>query len=292
MRKILWPFLFWSCLLFGTFTGNAQSARVLSPSDSIARMTLRYLHPFYKSLEKQHPFSGTYDLGFSYPLNKKWQINTSIPFGLAKYDVNLFQPEYDDPMLNHIKKISKTAWGNAMLGLSYSNKHRTAHYSYWQGFVFLPTATRGHNEAAPYMLMSNINEFHKYLSHATILGFEAAYGRQGPVRWHYELAAGFEYFLTGSRAMLSDDLYARYTLTGAYKLNSLLISADYSGLINISKTDLDAFRDRMYDVINIGIYYIGNIVQPGLFFAYNARDFYRDIADGSMGIKLSYRFAN
>ena len=271
---------------------KAQSTQLFSPADSVARLELRYLHPFYDYIDKNKIISGAYDIAFSYPISDNWKLMASIPYGVAKYEIELDYLEYSDPLISNPFDVSKTAWGNLMLGATYCKKLNNSKYLNTQGSIFLPTASHGsNNKALDYMLYGDLSEMHKYLNYVTTIFTKIAYGTIKQTAWNFELGGGLEYMFAGSNATVADDLYLNYSFNGNYSFDQFALSADYTGLINLTTDEYDDFRDQMFDVFSLGAHYSAGNFQPSLFYSVYTRDDIRDVISGTLGIKLAYRFA-
>ncbi|MCG8376466.1 MAG: hypothetical protein MI702_08275 [Chlorobiales bacterium] len=281
---------------FTASIGKAQSTQLFSPSDSVPKIELRYLHPFYKSLDKQGLLSGGYDIAFSYPINRTWNVQASIPLLFAKYEFESYYYGYGGGYgYGYLEPdvISKkdNAIGNIMIGVQsnrFLQKNRVFSFDLQ---LFLPTAPKDYNDAADYAAYANVYEFQKYLWDVTSVAVKGTYSSNPESGWIYAMSGGVMYLIGGSNSGLDDDLCVSYMLGTGYKVKSFTFGIDYQGLINLTNDFLNDFRDRMFDAVNIGAQYSFGNFQPSLFYSVNTRNDLRDFVSGTLGLKLAYRFA-
>ena len=274
---------------------NAQTSQLFTPADSVAKIELRYLHPFYKSLEKQGLLSGCYDITISYPINPKWNIQASLPLLFAKYeyaDVSYFVfnedgGSYQEP---NMISINDNAIGNIMIGVQSNRYFKNNKAFSFDLQLFLPTAPKDNNDALEYATFANASEFQKYLEDVTSISTKGTYASNPESGWFYALSGGLMYLIGSADSGLDDDLCMSYMLGTGYKVKSLALGIDYQGLINLTNDSFDDFRDRMFDVVNFGAQYSFGNFQPSLFYSVYTRDDLSDIVSGTLGIKLAYRF--
>jgi hypothetical protein len=277
---------------------NAQSTQLFSPADSVARIELRYLHPFYEELDKQGLLSGGYDFTVSYPINNKWNIQASIPLLFSKYDIDYYQyPDggYGYGGYGYFETTTVTekdnAIGNIMIGINSNRFLRNNRVFSFDLQLFLPTSPKEFNKAIDYAGYANLYEFQKYFGDVTSIAAKANYASNPETGWFYSLSGGSVFLIGGSDSGIDEDFCFSYALGAGYKVKSIAFSLDYQGLINLTNDAFNDFRDRMFDAINIGAHYsIGNF-QPSLIYSLYTRDDIRDMVTGTLGIKLAYRFA-
>ncbi|WP_430817266.1 hypothetical protein [Carboxylicivirga sp. RSCT41] len=272
---------------------KGQSTQLFSPADSVARLEMRYLHPFYKLVDKQGMLSGVYDFSISYPINSKWNIQASVPLLFAKYDVTNYYGYgggygYGDS--HTVSTIKDNAIGNIMLGINANSFFNNSRVFSFNLQLFLPTA-QDDNDAVDYAVYANLYELQKYFSDVTSVTAKATYAYIPGSGLFYSLSSGAVYLIAGSDSGFDNDFCLSYAFSGGYKINKLAFGIDYLGFINLTNDVFDDFRDRMFDALTIGAHYsIGNF-EPSLFYSVYTRDDIRDVISGTLGIKLAYRFA-
>ncbi|MCT4643345.1 MAG: hypothetical protein N4A74_00055 [Carboxylicivirga sp.] len=275
-------------LLLSFNASQAQSSQLFTPADSVPVVELRYLHPFYESVDKQGLLSGGYDFTLSYPMNNNWNIQVSLPLLFAKYEVESLD-FYGSYGANVITK-NDNAVGNIMIGANY-NQHQANNRTFsFMGQIYLPTAPHNLTEAVEYVAYANFNEVQKYLGNTTTILAKVAYSSFPKNSMFYSLNGGFQYQIAGDEALVENEFYTNLGFTTGYNFNSVAVSADYAALIVLGEGDFEKFRDRMVDVLSLGIHYTKGKFNPGIFYSFYTQEDYRDLTSGVLGIKLAYRF--
>ncbi len=285
MRNLIKTALATALLIVCTNTVDAQSTQLFAPADSIIRIELRYLHPFYKQVENQGLLSGIYDFSFSHPLKNNWNLNFSLPLLFAKYD-----REEDYYFDTSSSTLNTNAVGNIMIGVNKNNQLKNNRLISLYLQLYLPTSPKDYDEASEYALYANLYDAQKYLGNVTTFLTKIAYQTRPQTGWFYSIQGGFQYHYNFDFAD-NRDLYLNYGLTGGYIANNITFSSEYMGIINLTNSIFPDFRDRMFDSFAFGIHYNTGNFNPSLFYSFYTREDIRDFMSGTLGIKLAYRFA-
>jgi len=291
---------------------HAQSTQFFTPNDSVPRIELRYQHPFYKSdntdmvkstVDKNPLYSAVYELAFSFPLSKSWQMHTSLPFCITDYQMTIkgigqdgyggyYNPSQGllDPLLSKDYVISESskAWGNLMIGFSYSKALNKKHYLKWHSNVFLPTASRRKSGSVWHMMCSNATEIYRYANNATTLYTQIQYGSDKATGFNYFISGGFHGTTTGTQAIIEESFNLNYSLGGRFSTESITASCELMGLNNL-KDGYDNFHGKSLNSLNVGMHYTKGAFIPSFFYSMYLKDEMRDVVSGVLGIKLAYR---
>lgn len=281
---------------------KGQSAQLFTPPDSVARLELRYLHPFYESVDNQGLLSGNYDFTLSYPINNRWSIQASIPIIFSKYDLDnsySYDGGYGGYTGAKTTTLKDNFIGNIMIGVNTNHYQQKSRVLSLDLQLYLPTAPHKYDPLS-IAAGTNLCEYQKYLYDVTTIATKVTYASNPETGWFYSLSGGAQ-LLIGKSDYVGDDndLYFSYALRTGYKIKSFAFGLDYNGIIKLTHTETDAyryrrsheFRDRMFDAINVSAHYSLNNFQPSIFYSVYTRNDLRDIISGTLGIKLAYRFA-
>jgi len=305
-----------------TSASFSQSTQLLHLSDTVPRLELRYLHTFFNdgqqdyaisTMHKNPFYSATYEVAFSYPLNKALFLSASLPFSYTEYEMSIIDLGYGgygysdgdvgrggyggyvgDPLfLNETSyDHSEQAWGNIMLGLTYNKTYAKARKLQVQGQLFIPTASRGKSNSVWNMAARNMTEFFRYANNTTTVLTKVLYGTQQAQGWNYAISGGFYYTLTGTQAPVGDDLFMNYSLGGSYHFKNLAASCEFIGaaIVTEDSDNYDDFFDRTLNSANLGLHYTKGAFIPCIFYSTYLRANIREELPGILGVKLSYRF--
>lgn len=189
---------------------KAQSAQLFTPTDSVARIELRYLHPFYKSIDNQGLLRGNYDFTISYPINSKWNIQASVPLLFTKYeDVDYYNPTYSyghgdgdygygysygydyyDSEVTHKDNFI----GNIMIGINTNRYLQKSRVLSLDLQLYLPTAPHKYDPLS-IAAGANLCEYQKYLYDVTTIATKVTYASNPETGWFYSLCGGTQFLI-------------------------------------------------------------------------------------------------
>ncbi|MCU0644172.1 MAG: transporter [bacterium] len=252
-------------LLFGSL--SAQNFLFQPLPKNTSELGLRFMRPNFERGDDLSLLSGTYDFYLNIPMNREFNIFASLPF-------STFSAEDED---------SESGIGNIYIGFQTKPSSGLGSKASLSFGVFLPTAT---DEMSPAILgaYSNYYELQKYVPDMlTVYGNYSFLSNQsrGAI---FGVELGPNLFIPTKEGG-QVELFAHYGISGGFKLNKIMLSAELTGLAIISE-DIDDFADRFIHSLAFGAQWTGGTIRPTIFYQIYLDEEYRDFIDGVLGIKF------
>ncbi|MBI9063138.1 MAG: hypothetical protein JEZ14_14240 [Marinilabiliaceae bacterium] len=287
-------------VLISTFhLSSGQFRSVLARPDSLARFEFRFLRASFEDVEKVGILSGIYDLAFSYPINKNWGLEVSIPLAFMKYEIENYEYygynggyggyNYYLEGDNTIEK-NDNGIGNVMMGVRFQKWFTESRCFQWRGQLYLPTTTKEEFDLGQFMLLSDFNDFPKYAQDVTTAAFLFGY-YNNPHRGGFYYVDGGPQFMVSHDSDVDSEVFVRYAFGGGYNSGTLAVSGELIGQAIVSE-DMDEFNNRFCSSLNFGVHYTKSFIKPSLFYSVYLKDDINEVVSGVLGVKVAISIAS
>lgn len=247
---------------------SAQNFLLQTMPKNVSQLGLRFMRANFNRGDDLSLLSGTYDFYANIPISRELNLVGSLPFTVFS------EKGYD----------SENGLGNIYFGFQTWKSSGLGNKASLSLGVFLPTA-RDKIETAVLGGYSNYYELQKYFPDMlTVYGNYSFISNQsrGAI---FGIEIGPNFFIPTKKDNGEGELFAHYGISGGFKLNKIMISAELTGLAIISE-DIDDFGDRFVHSLAFGAHWTGGNIRPTIFYSIYFEEEYRDFVDGVLGIKF------